>query len=157
MRALQLQLHRLWDRLDDSLLVGHLSSGSALVARSCPSLLRGMSGSTLTRPRLLVRCGLGRDVVSVLWSPDKASVHFLPSVVHSTVTVFADNSTAMAYLRNARDTLSPALNTITQRILLWSELHHVRLASQFIMGRHNVLADSLSHPDQIQGSEWTRV
>ena len=29
------------------------------------------------------------------------------------------------------------------------------LAPQFIMGRHNVLADSLSRPNQILGSEWT--
>ena len=54
-----------------------------------------------------------------------------------------------------RGTSSPALNTIAQRILWRSELHHVRLAPQFIMERHNVLADSLSRPDQIQRSEWT--
>ena len=29
------------------------------------------------------------------------------------------------------------------------------LAPQFIMGRHNMLADSLSCPNQILGSEWT--
>ena len=54
-----------------------------------------------------------------------------------------------------RGTRSPALNSIAQRILRWSELHHVRLAPQFIMESHNVLADSLSRLDQIQGSEWT--
>ena len=29
------------------------------------------------------------------------------------------------------------------------------LSPQFIMGKHNVLADSLSRPNQTQGSEWT--
>ena len=29
------------------------------------------------------------------------------------------------------------------------------LAPQFIMGRHSVLADSLSRPNQVLGSEWT--
>ena len=31
----------------------------------------------------------------------------------------------------------------------------MRLLPQFIMGRNNVLADSLSRPNQILGSEWT--
>ena len=69
---------------------------------------------------------------------------FHSSVSHSTVAVFADNSAAMAYLRNAGGTRSPALNAIAQRILRWSELQHGRLAPQFIMGSHNVPANSLS-------------
>ena len=108
--------------------------------------------------------------VSGLWSQEVASLsinaqellavergllHFRSSVSHSTVASFADNSTAMAYLHNAGGTHSPALNSIAQRILQCSELHHVRLVTQFIMGRHNVLADSLSRPEQIQGSKWT--
>ena len=59
----------------------------------------------------------------------------------------------MAYCRNAGGTRSPALNSIAQRILQFLELHHVHLAPQFIMGSRNVLADSLSRPNQIQGSE----
>ena len=68
---------------------------------------------------------------------------FHSSVSHSMVAVFADNSAAVASLRNAEDTRSLALNAIARRILRWSELR-VRLAPQFIMGSHNVLADSLS-------------
>ena len=101
---------------------------------------------------------LGPDVVSGLWSPDEACVsinarellavekgllHFQSSLVGSTVTVFVDNSTAVAYLR------SLLLNEIAQRILRWSELHCITLAPQFIPGCRNVLADSLvsSSPD----------
>ena len=69
-------------------------------------------------------------------------------------SVFADNSTAIAYLRNQGGTRSQLLNAIAQRILHWVEALPVALALQFIMGRHNVLADSLSHPNQILGSEW---
>ena len=29
------------------------------------------------------------------------------------------------------------------------------ISPQFIMGKHNVLADALSRPNQILGSEWT--
>ena len=90
-----------------------------------------------------------------LLAVEQGLLHFHSSVSHSTVAVFVDNSTAVAYLCNAGGTRSLALNSIVQRILRWSELRHVRLAPQFIMGRHNVLADSLSRPDQVQGSEWT--
>ena len=37
----------------------------------------------------------------------------------------------------------------------FSELHRSEDSPQFIMGRHNVLADALSRPNQILGSEWT--
>ena len=52
-------------------------------------------------------------------------------------------------------TRSLLLNSIAQRILRWSETLPVQLTPQFIMGRHNVLADSLSRPNQVLGSEWT--
>ena len=74
---------------------------------------------------------------------------------NSSVAVFADNSTAIAYLRNQEGTQSQLLNAIVQRILRWAESRQVTLAPQFIMGRHNVLADSLSCPNQVLGSEWT--
>ena len=61
----------------------------------------------------------------------------------------------IAYLRNQGGTRSQLLNSIAQWILRWAEALPVALAPQFIMGRHNVLADSLSRPNQILGSEWT--
>ena len=48
-----------------------------------------------------------------------------------------------------------AAQLISQRILRWAESLPVVLAPQFIMGSHNVMADSLSWPNQILGSEWT--
>ena len=52
-------------------------------------------------------------------------------------------------------TRSPALNTIAQEILRWAESLRIRLAPQFIPGVRNVLADSLSRPHQLPGSEWS--
>ena len=113
---------------------------------------------------------LGPDVVSGLWSPEEAGVsinarellavekgllHFQASLVGSTVTVFVANSTVVAYLRKSGGTRSLLLNELAQRILRWSELHRVTLALQFIPGCRNVLADSLSRPHQLLGSEWT--
>ena len=71
------------------------------------------------------------------------------------MAVFADNSTAVSYLRNQGGTRSSFLNSIAQRILRWAEDLSVVISPQFIMGRHNVLADVLSRPNQILGSEWT--
>ena len=113
---------------------------------------------------------LGEDVTSGCWSPDelamsinarellaieRALTFFAPQIQNSSVAMFAVNSTAIVYLRNQGGTRSQLLNSIAQRILRWAEALPVTLAPQFIMGRHNVLADSLSRPNQILGSEWT--
>ena len=70
------------------------------------------------------------------------------------VTVFSDNTTAVAYLRRQGGTLSPALNAVAQRILRWAEQLNIILMPQFVPGRNNMVADTLSRPDQVLGSEW---
>ena len=113
---------------------------------------------------------LGEEVVSGRWAPEELkfsinarellaverALHCFASQIRDlSVAIFADNSTAVAYLRNQGGTRSPLLNAIAQRILRWSETLPVRLTPQFIMGWHNVLADSSSRPNQVLGSEWT--
>ena len=176
MRSLQFQLHRHWDRVEDSTLVSwtpacrldllwwldepRLQQGVPLVQVSL-DLDFWSDGSD-------VGWGshLGPEVVSGLWSPDEVGVsinarellavekgllHFQSSLRGSTV----DNSTAVAYLYKSGGARSLFLNEIAQRILRWSELHAITLAPQFIPGSRNVLADSLSRPHQSLGSEWT--
>ena len=113
---------------------------------------------------------LGEEVTSDLWAPEevelsinvrkllaieRALLWFAPQLFDSSVAVFADNATAIVYLRNQGGTHSPLLNSIAQRILRWAESLQVVLSPHFIMGKHNVLVDSLSRPNQIHGSEWT--
>ena len=86
---------------------------------------------------------------------ERALRWFAPLLVGSSVAIFADNSTTISYLRNQGRTNSVFLNSIAQRILRWAEDLRVVISPQFIMGRNNVLADSLSRPNQILGSEWT--
>ena len=110
------------------------------------------------------------EVASSLWSPEEVDLSinarellavergllsFQALLVSSTVSVFVDSVTAVAYLRKHGGTHSSTLNAIAQRILLWAEPFRIVLAPQFIMGRDNVLADTLSRPNQILGSEWT--
>ena len=92
---------------------------------------------------------LGEEVVSGLWSPEErlssinhrellaifyALQHFLPLVQNSTVAVYADNMTALAYLRNQGGTRSAFLNRTAQDLLRWTERHSISLLPQFIMG-----------------------
>ena len=111
------------------------------------------------------RAHLGDQVVSGRWSPEQrlssinhrellamlyALQHFLPLVRNKSVAVFADNTTPLAYLKNQGGTMSALLNQTAQELLRLAELHSVTLVPQFIMGRHNVLADTLSRPNQIR-------
>ena len=180
MRSFQLILHRCWDRVDNATLVPW--DGRCLQDLSWwldpYRLQEGVSLAQVPhQPRLLVRRlgrGLGghleREVVSNCWSPEDASLsinarellavergllHFLPLLVGSTVAIFADNSTAVVYLRNSGVDSFCVSQRIEQRILCWAESRRVVLAPQFIMGQNNVLADAPSRPNQIQGSVWT--
>ena len=152
-------------------------AGPPLVVRSRTPRARRLPSASVSPARLVVRrlgCRLGssprrpgrfRPLVagrgSRFHQPAGALAifyalqHFLPLVRDTSVAVFSDNTTALAYLKNQGGTRSAVLNRTAQELLRWTELHSVTLLPQFIMGRNNVLADSLSRPNQILGSEWT--
>ena len=180
MRSFQFVLHRSWDRVDPEALVRwspeiHQDllwwlNHERLELRI--SLEQVSPQLDLWSDASDVGWGahLGDQVVSGLWSQEEihssinqrellamfyALQHFLPLVRNTSVAVFADNTTALAYLKNQRGTRSAVLNQTAQDLLRWAELHSVTLLPQFIMGRNNVLADALSRPNQILGSEWT--
>ena len=80
---------------------------------------------------------------------------FLSLLWNRSVSLFADNTTALAYLRDQGGTHSSHLNSVAQTILRLCEVHRIRLVPQFIPGCLNVLADTLSCRSQVLGSEWT--
>ena len=154
-----------------------MQKGRGVVVNSVSVEGGSFSVSGIPEPRLLVQrlgrrlgsTSLGDTIVSGSWSPQDADLstnarellvverglhHFAPQLIDSTVAVFVDNSTAIAYLRKQGGTHSPLLNS-TQRIIRWTESVPLVLTPQFIRGRNNVLEDSPSRPNQIQGSEWT--
>ena len=113
---------------------------------------------------------LGDQAVSGRWSPVEsqspinhgellaifyALQHFLPLVRNAAEAVYADNTTALAYLRHQGGTRSATLIQTAQVLLRWAEANSITPLHQFIMGPNNVLADVLSRPHQILGSEWT--
>ena len=178
---LRMCLHQSWDRVDQStripcvsqdclrdlrwwLHLPHLSQGVSLRQVS-PDLDFWSDASDVgwgAHLGLLTASGLwsleesqlsinARELLAVLRGP----LHFQSSLVGKTVSVFCDNSTAVAYLRKEGDTRSPFLNSLAQGILRWSESLSVRLAPQFIPGSLNVLADTLSRPHQLPHTEWS--
>ena len=162
-----------------SVLGRFLPRGSSVVVRRVPPHRWSLSGSSgsgsgsgFVHGRLRFRLGacLQDDHLSGLWSPSCSSFSinhrellavlygvqgFLPVLQGCSVSLFADNTTALSYLRKQGGTHSATLNAVAQSILRLCERHQVRLVPQFITGTLNVLADSLSRRSQVLGSEWT--
>ena len=102
---------------------------------------------------------LGESNLSInareLLAVERGLLHSCHLLSGSTVGVFVDNSMAVAYLHKQGGNGSPVLNSIAQWILYSTDSLENVVAPQFVMGKNNVLADSLSRPNQVQGSEWT--
>ena len=180
MRSLQLCLHQVWDRVDQSVRIPwtpvclrdlqwwldlpHLSHRVS-PAQVSPDLDFWSDASDVGWG-----AHLGSLTASGLWDAEQATLsinarellafreglfHFRSSLVEKNVAVFCDNSTAVSYLRKEGGTRSPFLNSLAQGILRWTESLSIRLLPQFIPGSLNVLADSLSPPHQLPYTEWS--
>ena len=81
--------------------------------------------------------------------------HFQCQLAVLSVGVFADNTTVLAYVQKQRGTHSRLLNEEARLLLRWAEKQQILLLSQFVIGTHSVVADSLSQPNEVIVSEWT--
>ena len=86
---------------------------------------------------------------------EKSLLAFQDHIQGLLVALFADSTTAIAYLKKLGGTKSPTLNAISQSILQLCESWNVLLLPQFIAGSLNVMADALSRRNQVLGFEWT--
>ena len=142
MGSLQLTLRRQWDQIGQSQLV-EWSPGIQDVLSWWLDRDRFVLGVSLEQvsPQLELwsdasDVGWGAHLAELvasglwLWKTSSArSMHgsqralkwFAPLLAGSSVAVFADNSTAVSYLRNQGGTRSSFLNSIAQRILRWAE------------------------------------
>ena len=75
---------------------------------------------------------------------------FLHLLRGRSVSPFTDNTTALSYFCKEGGTWSSILNSVAQAILHLCDVNGVRLLSQFVPGRLNVL----SRGSQVLGSEW---
>ena len=180
MRGLQIVLRQKWDFVNEEILIqwtdlcrsdllwwiedGRLESGISLEA-VLPDLMLWSDASDTGWGAYL-----GTEVASGLWTEVESSrsinwreleavrlalLAFQQQIVGESIAIFIDNSTAISYLRRQGGTLAPALNEVAQLILRWAEANQVHLVPQFILGKQNVVADSLSRANQVIGSEWT--
>ena len=150
-----------------------LPRGSSVVVLRGSSRGRGVSRCSFAGPHVLVRgfrSVVADQLASGLWSEAEELLSInhrkllavergfskLRSILRGhVVVVFSDNTATVAYLRHQGGMLSPTLNEVAQRILRWTEREKISLLPQFVPGRNNMLADALSHPNQVVGTEWT--
>ena len=71
------------------------------------------------------------------------------------VTAMCDNSTVVAYINKQGGTVSRSLFSLASWLLRWTESLDVHLDARYLPGQSNVLADLLSHRDQVIGTEWS--
>ena len=166
MRSLQRTLRRRWDRIDQSQLVEWSPVIQDVLSwwRDRDRLGLGVSLEQVS-PQLELwsdasdvgwGAHLDEQFASGLWALEdgersinarellaieSALKWFIPLLAGSSMAVFADKSTAVSYLRNQGGIRSSFLNFIAQRILRWAEGLSMVISPQFIMGKHNVLAD----------------
>ena len=113
---------------------------------------------------------VGVNQVSGVWSPSqrgdsinlremmavqKCLLEFSSLLRGTTIALFCDNVTTVAYLRRSGGTRSQVLFLKTREILLWVESVKITLLPQFIQGSLNTRADLLSRPNLVIRSEWT--
>ena len=76
-------------------------------------------------------------------------------VTGKTVAIFADNTTALAYIRKQGGTRSWKLFRLVETMLIWAEEREITLVPRYIEGKKNSVADTLSRKGQVVQTEWT--
>ena len=177
MRGLQLALSRSWDFRNKDILVpwdpprddlrwwcteGRLEEGISLALRS-PDQIFWSEASNLGWGAMVAdqfASGVllqGEASLSInhheLLAVERGLSALCACLEGRVIAVFSNNTTAVAYLRRQGGTLSPTVNEVAQRILRWADQLNIILMTRFVPGRNNVVADALSRPNQVLGSE----
>ena len=110
------------------------------------------------------------QTVRGIWSPSQATrhinwlelmaawlamQHFLPSLQGQHVLLATDNAVVVAYINKHGGPKSRPMTGLVWKVLLWCWDHDIQLRARHIPGSLNVLADSLSRPDQPIPTEWS--
>ena len=149
-----------------------LSSRSPVVAGSASSGVRSLPESDFSTARVVVRrlgCRLGRSSrrrtrFRPLVSQRAVAVHQCQGVAgnRESSVIFRSSSAGLRHRPVRRQFYSDCLPSQSGGYSVEDSEFHcsaeslgVILAPQFILGRHNVMADALSRPNQVLGSEWS--
>ena len=71
------------------------------------------------------------------------------------MTAMCDSFTVVAYINKQGGTVSRSLCSLASQLLRWLESLDVHLDARYLPGQFNVVADLLSHRDQVIGTEWS--
>ena len=130
-------------------------------SESAPIFRRVSVGMGLTPPRSSPVRGVfgARSVVPHLSSQIVDHVLALPSIPEGVtsirVTAMCYNSTVVTTVDEPDGTVSRSLCSLAGRLLRWSECLDLHLVTGYRPGQSSVLADLLSHRDQVIGAEWS--
>ena len=80
---------------------------------------------------------------------------FREEVAGCRVTAMCDNSMVVVYVNKQGRTVSLSLCSLASHLLRWTKSLDVHLDVRYLPGQSNVLADLLSHRDQVIGTEWS--
>ena len=113
---------------------------------------------------------LGKLTTSGLWSSEDKKLHinvlemkavllalktFGPSLQGKKLGLMSDNSSVVAYLNKQGGTKSAELCRATREVIHLAEFHAISLRANYIPGKKNILADSLSRRFQVIQTEWS--
>ena len=100
-----------------------------------------------------------RDVVPHLSSRIEGDVLALPSIREGVtglrVTAMCDDSTVVTFVNHQGGTVSRSLCSLAGRLLSWSECLDLHFDTGYLPEQSCVLADLLSHRDQVIGAAWS--
>ena len=85
----------------------------------------------------------------------KTLQHWETRLQNSVVLIASDNSTVVSYINKQGGTISRSLNLATEILLNWTHMKNIVIRARHVLGRINVLADSLSREGQILRTEWS--
>ena len=71
------------------------------------------------------------------------------------VTAMCNDSTVVAYVNKQGEMVSRSLCSLASRLLRWTESLDVHLDARYLPGQSSILADLLSHRDQVIGTKWS--
>ena len=84
----------------------------------------------------------------------KALVKWQFWLKNKNILIASDNTTVVAYINNQGGTRSYSLLRLVTLMLEWCQTNNIIVKARHIAGHLNVMADSLSRPDQILNTEW---
>ena len=96
--------------------------------------------------------------VAGIWSLEEKGLHnnvlemktFLDRIIEESVVLVSDSATVITTVGTVWKVCD-----LEQEVVPWTKVHSVALKARYIPWKKSILADQLSHPDQVFPTEWS--